>query len=161
MNNHHMLTSEFMLARVATMTVSSVIIANQSQSSLKVPKALQKVMAVRCMTSLVSLFGIMVAIRTLPLTVFMLIINTNSFTTGLLQYWRLGKPMQTFEVVAMIGCYIGLILIVLGSDEEATRSVGAGFSLAAGFMAAVMAALSISVSSIAIHEMKQLHFAVI
>ena len=62
--------------------------------------------------------------------------------------------MQTLEIVDMVGCYFGLILIVLYSNEETTKSVGAGYSLAAGFLAAVMAALSISVSSIAIHEMK-------
>jgi hypothetical protein len=74
------------------MSISAFVIAIQSGNSITdIPKKFRLILALRGAASLTSLFGIMIGLRTLPLTIFMLIINTNSFTTGLLQYFRLGK----------------------------------------------------------------------
>jgi drug/metabolite transporter (DMT)-like permease len=94
-----------------------MIARNQNVDVTKVPKALKYVLVTRTVTSCLSLLGIMVGIRTLPLTIFMLIINTNSFTTGLLQWLHLKKPVKAYEIAAMVGCYLGIVLIVYGSEE--------------------------------------------
>ena len=162
MNTQEMLQSEFMFTRVLTMSISAFVIAIQSGNSLiDIPKKFRFVLALRGIASITSLFGIMIGMRTLPLTIFMLIINTNSFTTGLLQYFRLGKPIEKFEILSMIGCYAGIVLIAVGSDTSSTVSVGTPHSLLIGFCATFVSAVSISVSSVTIYEMRELHFSVI
>jgi len=144
------------------MTVSSILIArNQNVNVSKVTTALKYVLVTRTVTSCLSLLGIMVGIRTLPLTIFMLIINTNSFTTGLLQWLHLKKPVHAYEIAAMFGCYLGIVLIVYGSGEKETNSVGSTYTLLVGYIASVIASITISMSAIAIHQMRELHFAVI
>ena len=61
----------------------------------------------------------------------------------------------------MFGCYLGIVLIVYGSGEKETNSVGSTYTLLVGYIASVIASITISMSAIAIHQMRELHFAVI
>lgn len=140
---------------------SMMVISGANAGNVKVPKHLRTPMIVRCTSSPLGLLGIIIGSRTLPLTIFMLIINTSSFTTALMQYYWLKKPMQKFEMLCMVGCYLGVVLMVQGSSEESTNSEGSTYSLVFGFVVTTLTAVSISVSSIAIYEMKELHFGVI
>jgi hypothetical protein len=69
--------------------------------------------------------------------------------------------MMLFEVVSMFGCYCGIMMIAFGSSEENTNSTGSSYSLVIGFLATLFGALGISISSITIYEMKELHYSVI
>ncbi len=75
-------------------------------------------MIARLISSVVGVYGLMVGLRALPITIFMLIINTSTFITAILQYFRLGKVMTSIEIVSMIGCYIGIVCIALGSSKD-------------------------------------------
>ena len=150
-----------MFTRVITTSASAFFIVITQGHSIKIPSHLKPAMYTRCFSSCISLFGIMIGIRTLPLTIFMLIVNTSSFTTGILQYFRLGKPMKLFEIVSMVGCYIGIVLIALGSSEESTNMPNSSYSLVVGYIAMVTSAVCISISSITIYEMKELHFSIV
>ena len=69
--------------------------------------------------------------------------------------------MKLFEIVSMIGCYIGIVLIALGSSEESTNMPNSSYSLLVGYIAMIISAVSISIGSITIYEMKELHFSII
>lgn len=126
----------------------------------KIDPRFYRPLVVRCTLSILSLAGIMIAVKTLPITIFNLILYTSSFTTGVLQYWWFGKPMAKFEIVSMVGSYLGIVLIVMGSSEQRTTPGGTTFSLVIGFIVTFAVSLVISVGTLAIHEMKELHFAV-
>ena len=110
---------------------------------------------------MVALFEILVGFRTLPLTIFILILNTNSLTTALMQAFWLKIPVPTYEIVFMCGCYLGIVVIAMNSSESETRSEGSTYNLVGGFIASLVAAVSISVSSVTIHQMRELHFTVL
>ena len=91
----------------------------------------------------------MVGIQILPLTIFLLVLNTETFGTAILQHWYLKKPMKSYEVVGMIGCYTGVFVLVYWSPEQATKE--SQYPAIYGFLATLVAGLGIAMSSIAIH----------
>lgn len=85
MNAKHMPESEFILTGCTMLTLNALYYANCNQVKVsKVPPHLRKLMLIRMVASLLTQVGLIVGIRTLPLTILMLIINTNSFTTGIM-----------------------------------------------------------------------------
>jgi drug/metabolite transporter (DMT)-like permease len=161
-NSKHMLQSELMFTRVFLLSCFSVSYALKSGTDLlKVPRKFYGSLAIRSVLSVVALFGILVGFRTLPLTIFILILNTNSFTTALMQAFWLKIPVPTYEIVFMCGCYLGIVVIAMNSSESETRSEGSTYNLVGGFIASLVAAVSISVSSVTIHQMRELHFTVL
>lgn len=154
--------AELMFTRTAVLSFFSIWSAAKSGTSLRnVPTQHISTLALRSLFSVVVLAGIVVGFRTLPLTIFILIINTNSFTTALLQAYHLQIPVPTYEIVCMCGCYAGIVLISLYSREEETRSDGSTYTLLVGFIASLIAAVSISITSVTIYKLRELHFSVI
>jgi drug/metabolite transporter (DMT)-like permease len=51
------------------------------------------------------------ALKLIPLSFFTMIINTSPFLTAILQYFWIRERVAKFEIVAMIGCYGGIILL--------------------------------------------------
>ena len=72
-------------------------------------------MALRCVYSVIAVYFIMISLQALPLVVFLLIMNCDSFFTAIFQYFVLKKPLKVFEIVAMVGCYTGIVIIVYGT----------------------------------------------
>ena len=58
----------------------------------------------------------------------------------------------------MIGCYLGIVIIVYGTEDNSQKS---GYSLLIGVLASLVAAVSISIASIVIHEMRELHYSIV
>ena len=144
-----------MFTRVFLLSCFSVFYARKSGTDLfAVPRKFYGALAFRSVLSVVALFGILVGFRTLPLTIFILIINTNTFTTALMQAFWLKIPVPTYEIFFMCGCYVGIVVIALNSSESETRSEGSSYNLVVGFVASLVAAFSISVTSVTIHEMR-------
>lgn len=157
-----MLQSEFMFLRVSLLAIFSAIYSYQVGSPLwSVPRQYVALLLFRSINGVIAIYGILIGFRTLPLTIFVLLLNTNTFTTAILQYFYLKIPVATNEIVCMLGCYAGIIMIAVYSSEERTLSDGTNYTLALGFFMSLVSAVAISASVVTIHETRSLHFAVI
>ena len=90
------------------------------------------------------------------MTVFILIVNSDVFFTALLQYFILGQSIATSEIMAMIGCYFGIIIMVYYTSDTSPS-----YSLTLGVVWSLIAAASIAVGSILIYKMRELHYTVV
>ena len=82
--------------------------------------------------------------------------NSDVFFTALLQYFILGQSIATSEIMAMIGCYFGIIIMVYDTSDTSPS-----YSLTLGVVWSLIAAASIAVGSILIYKMRELHYTVV
>jgi hypothetical protein len=75
-------------------------------------------MLICCITEITCMIGVVVGIKSLPITIFLLIFNVDAFMTAILERFKLKRPIQTFELVAMVGCYTGIVIIVSDTQSD-------------------------------------------
>ena len=75
-------------------------------------------MLICCITEITCMIGVVVGIKSLPITIFLLIFNVDAFMTAIFERFKLKRPIQTFELVAMIGCYTGIVIIVSDTESD-------------------------------------------
>ncbi len=47
-----------------------------------------------------------------------MIVNFDAFITAILEFFMLKRPVMSFEIVAMVGCYLGIVIIVMDTSES-------------------------------------------
>jgi hypothetical protein len=84
MTFQHMLQSEIILARITIMTLAAYAMSRSQKVSLYVPVHMRSRICARAFFGTMNLITLTLATRILPLTVFLLILFTDSFSTAIL-----------------------------------------------------------------------------
>jgi drug/metabolite transporter (DMT)-like permease len=77
----------------------------------EVPQVCRKTLIIRCLVGSAAFLMTTEALKLIPLSFFTMIINTSPFLTAILQYFWIREKVAKFEIVAMIGCYGGIMLL--------------------------------------------------
>jgi len=73
---------------------------------------------VRAFAGTISFTTMSIGLMTLPLAIFSTIFNSAPFVTALLAHFYLKESISIVEVVAMIGSFIGVVLIAVSTPED-------------------------------------------
>jgi len=96
--------------------------------------------------------------KTLPLSIFMIILSTNPFFTALLQYFWINQLITVYDAVSMVGSFIGIVLIGISAPQKTsskTSNQSDGYLLAIFYC--VIAAVFQSFIWVATNRMKSIH----
>jgi len=73
---------------------------------------------VRAFAGTISFTTVNIGLMTLPLAIFCTIANSAPFLTALGAHFYLKESISAVEVVAMIGSFIGVVLIAVSTPED-------------------------------------------
>ena len=105
-----------------------------------------------------------ISIMTISLTVFNILIHTSPFFTIVLCYFWLGESMAWWDIVAMFGCFGGVVLVAVADPDEGqvTSPMFEGYSpnvqYTIGITAAVSMSVGFSVWMTTVRKLKDLHY---
>ena len=86
-------------------------------------------MVLRSIFGSLGFVGMAYNLTLLPMAVIMIIYQTNPFWNSLLSYLINGDKVQKIEIVAMVICFIGVVIIATsqlgmsGSDEDSSSAL--------------------------------------
>ena len=84
----------------------------------EVPRELIFPLVVRCGSSTTALFIVITAIKLVPLTIFSVVTNMTPFVSGLLAWICLGDKLGIFQIVMMVFCFAGVVLVALTKETD-------------------------------------------
>mmetsp|Transcript_34875 Transcript_34875/g.53541 ORF Transcript_34875/g.53541 Transcript_34875/m.53541 type:complete len:132 (+) Transcript_34875:54-449(+) len=76
-----------------------------------VPKELRKILLIRCIAGTFSFALISVATQFIPLSISIILANTTPFWTAILGFVILHEEIASVDIVCMIGCFLGVIIL--------------------------------------------------
>ena len=93
-----------------------------NKSPNDVPKHLRKAVFFRSvgLSAVIGFIG--VALTYIPVTIMSIIISSNPFFTAILSHFFLTDRLTTFEIVAMILSFSGVVLIAYATPDKITTS---------------------------------------
>lgn len=102
----------------------------------------------------------------LPLFMIGIISNTAPFWTMLIGYLLLGENVAKYEIVCIIGCFAGIVLLMIiknadGDDTDSTAKKTSTFWAFIGIILLVIYSLSNSLTSVIIRGLKHLPASII
>lgn len=94
----------------------SLVILIMKKQNLGVPKELRGFLSFSAVIGFLVFTGCCVGMSTLPVSWFVLILQTNSFFTAMLTSFWLHLPVELLDIVAMLGSYSGIIILTVSSS---------------------------------------------
>ena len=150
---------EFTLFRSFFMMNSSLLmIYGQKINVFEVGRELRCILASRCLVGTFVFLITTLALKMLPMSIFVMIVNTTPFMTAVVQFVWIRASVTKVELFGMIGSYIG-ILIMGVSTPLTSQSDSDNYVL--GILYTLIAALALSYVSVATNKMKSVHYLVI
>jgi drug/metabolite transporter (DMT)-like permease len=73
---------------------------------------------IRCVAGVIGFNSMVYSLSVLPVFITSIIFNTAPFWAGILGYIMLGDKVSKFEVVCMIGCFIGVTILAMRKDNQ-------------------------------------------
>ena len=128
-----------------------------------------KYVIVRSLIGSCGLYLCNVAIMTIPLTAFNILLNLSPFFTLLLTYFYLNEKMTVFEMIAMVCSFGAVMLVALASPENSLsvseESVFYGWTsqqrYTLGISCSVVSAFLFAIYITSARVLKELHYSVI
>jgi len=162
--------SAFILYRnVANFSVIAMLIYFSGRSPFRdFPRNLRGTMVLRSIFGSLGFVGMAYNLTLLPMAVIMIIYQTNPFWNSLLSYLINGDRVQKIEIVAMVICFIGVVIIAtsqlgMQSDENSSTALDnttTAMQLGGGILAFALA-WQFAVVGTLNRKMKEIHFSVI
>eukprot|EP00352_Strombidinopsis_acuminata_P002455 CAMPEP_0176395482 /NCGR_PEP_ID=MMETSP0126-20121128/43443_1 /TAXON_ID=141414 ORGANISM="Strombidinopsis acuminatum, Strain SPMC142" /NCGR_SAMPLE_ID=MMETSP0126 /ASSEMBLY_ACC=CAM_ASM_000229 /LENGTH=378 /DNA_ID=CAMNT_0017768385 /DNA_START=27 /DNA_END=1163 /DNA_ORIENTATION=+ len=161
--------SAFTLYRNATnfTVIATLVYLSGRRPFTDFPRSLRGTMVLRSIFGTIGFIGMAYNLTLLPMAVIMIIYQTNPFWNSLLSYWVNGDPVQKVEIVAMIICFIGVVIIAtskLGQDFSLTDTSLGDTTVAMQVGGGILAfglAWQFAIVGTLNRKMKDLHFTVI
>lgn len=116
---------------------------------------------VRCLASTSSLFIVIVAIKLVPLTIFTVITNMTPFMSFLLAWIWLGDRLGLFQIVMMIFCFAGVVLVACVKNTDEDNDIRKFGSYEIGIALTCALCLIFAVSAVSTARLKTMHFSVL
>ena len=92
-------------------------------------------MIARCITGVFSYGCLAASVMLLPLSIATIIQNTNTFWTAILGFRMVGDRIKAFELMCMIGCFAGILILTqtkTESDEDNNLTKGSYYTYLGG-----------------------------
>ena len=93
----------------------TVSVSNQNVFDVPVEKRLP--VLIRCVAGLGAFTCMVYSVQLLPIFMSNVIVNTAPFWTAIISYWLLGDQLTRTELVCMIGCFSGVVIMALAKTE--------------------------------------------
>ena len=152
--------NEFTLARsLFTMTLSYFILCYLNVKVSDVAIDLRHVLVARCLVGCTAFLVTAVALKLLPLSIYTLILSTNPFLTAGLQYLWIGLRVSNFDLLAMVGSLIGIILMSLSAPASKIEESSGAYLL--GLLMAIAGTFCMSFIYVSTSRMKSIHYLLI
>ena len=88
------------------------------------------------------------ALMTIPITIFTVIANCAPFWASIISYFYLGESIGCFNVVAMAGCFCGVVIITLADPDTTSinNEMVEGWSAQATYVLGISASIIVSIT---------------
>ena len=124
-----------------------------------------KFVIVRSVAGAIGYGSLVYSIVNLPMMVGVIIINTNPFFCAFLAYFYLKESVTKHEIICMIGCFVGIIILSLSKDKQtSTLSELTGLLVPQnhfiGFLASIMCSFFSAIVYVVTRRTKNIHFSI-
>lgn len=68
-------------------------------------------LVIRSFLGLITYTSLLVGVMLLPIFIANIVLNTAPFWTSLLAWCFLGEPVMNMEIICMVGCFVGVVII--------------------------------------------------
>ena len=117
-------------------------------------------LSIRSLSSTASLFIVIIAIKFVPLTIFNVVTNMTPFVSGVLAWIWLGDKLGVFQIVMMIFCFGGVVLVACSKNtDEDDVSKSSAYTI--GIVLTGLLAVIFAVSAVSTRRLKTMHFSVL
>ena len=82
-----------------------------------------KYLLIRSLAGSIGLLFVCLGIMTLTLTAFSILLNCAPFFTAILAHFFIGDSIGWYDVVAMVGSFVGIVLIAMADPDETSVAV--------------------------------------
>ena len=152
--------NEFTLARTLfTMSLSYFILRFMNIKVRDVSVDLRNVLVARCLVGCTAFLVTAVALKLLPLSIYTLILSTNPFLTAGLQYLWIGLRVSNFDLIAMVGSLLGIILMSTSAPDSKNEESSSSYIL--GLVMAIAGTFCMSFIYVSTSRMKSVHYLLI
>ena len=151
----------------ATFVVSLVAALCLRQNPLRdVPSDLRMPLLIRCLCGSMAFIAVAATVKLIPLTIFQTISNLTPFVSAVFAFLWLGDQLTVLQVVSMIVCFGGIVLVTVArpksADEEADADAKVNLSnYEIGVLMACAVVALFATSAVTTRRLKGLHFNVI
>ena len=120
LTNRGVTVFEFVFFRSLFNMSASALISKRAKVSLfgDITDDLRPTLILRCAVGTVSFVIFSLAVKYIPLGIFFIIFNSSPFITAILAYFWTGDRLLSFEIVAMIGAFGGIVCLGLARPAE-------------------------------------------
>lgn len=80
-------------------------------------------LVIRSFLGLVTYTTLLVGVMLMPIFLANIILNTAPFWTALLAYCILGEGVKTMEIICMVGCFVGVIVLATAPVDGAAKTL--------------------------------------
>ena len=132
----------------------------ERRSILEVPEACRKTLVIRCVVGSAAFLMTTEALKLIPLSFFTMIINTSPFLTAILQFFWINERVANYEIVSMVGCYGGIMLLSapsLFSGQSSAQST----QYTNGIVLTAVSAFFVAVIFVATNKLKAVNYQII
>lgn len=153
---------EFTLVRsFFTMTLSFLILSRIMKYKVSdVATDQRKVLLARCLVGSVAFLTSAIGTNLLPLSILTLIMSTNPFLTAALQYFWIGARVSNFDLFAMVGSILGIVIMSVSSSTSSKNDESSS-SYILGLAMATLATVCMSFIYVSTSSMKTVHYLLI
>ena len=117
-------------------------------------------LSIRSLSSTAALFIVIIAVKLVPLTIFNVVTNMTPFVSGVLAWIWLGDKLGAFQIVMMIFCFAGVVLVACSKNKgEDDVSKSDGYTI--GIILTGLLAVIFAVSAVSTRRLKTMHFSVL
>ena len=119
-------------------------------------------LSLRSLSSTASLFIVIIAIKFVPLTIFNVVTNMTPFVSGVLAWIWLGDKLGVFQIVMMIFCFAGVVLVACSKNtDEDDDDDSKSSTYTIGIVLTSLLAVIFAVSAVSTRRLKTMHFSVL
>ena len=72
---------------------------------------------VRCVSGTTCFIMVTITVKMIPITIFQIISNVAPFNSGLLAFVWLGERLSWFQIICMLICFSGIVLVTLSKGD--------------------------------------------
>lgn len=82
-----------------------------------VPKELRKMVFLRSIAGLLGFTCMVLSLQFLPIFISQIVFNTAPFWTAILGFFMLGTSVSSFDIICMLGCFLGVAMLILAKSD--------------------------------------------
>jgi drug/metabolite transporter (DMT)-like permease len=98
--------------------IALFVVIGTKQDVIDIPKEHRSLLALRCIVGLIGFTCNVYTVSLIPLFLTSIIFNTSPFWTSIMQYCTAGVSISYSEMIGMLGCFGGVIVLSLAKNAD-------------------------------------------